>query len=371
MKRIHWHWTAGAPGVNAKEADSYNFVISWPDGEVIECIPVERQIPPLVNGAYAAHTKDANSWAIGIAVDAMADAQERPFSAGKYPITQKQIDALVKLSRDLGRQYGIPVTRETMLGHAEVEPTLGIKQNRKWDIRWLPGMDAPGDAVSVGDTIRAMIRNTKPKGAKMPASNIFAEDFDPEPAAKREARADVLPTLAYGAGFGLKNGDERVRSAQIRLKELGYTSGRIDGKFGTRVEGSVTEFQRDQGIPITRVIDDRTREAMANAVPRAERDITKADLKDSRTIKAADEGKVITAGAAGLGTAYVAVETAEQVADVAQRAGGLVQGLLSVGPWPLLALAVIGIGAFLLWRRFGRIEDLRIEDARTGANDSR
>ncbi len=27
------------------------------------------------------------------------------------------------------------------LSHAEVQPTLGIRQNAKWDISWLPGMD--------------------------------------------------------------------------------------------------------------------------------------------------------------------------------------------------------------------------------------
>lgn len=157
MKRIHWHWTAGAPGINAKESDSYNFVITWPDGDVVACVPVDRQKPPLVNGAYAAHTKGANSHAIGIAIDAMAGAQERPFSAGKYPITEKQVAALVRLTRDLCAQYGIPVSRATTLSHAEVQPTLGIKQNAKWDIMWLPGMDRPGDPVQVGDTLRNMV----------------------------------------------------------------------------------------------------------------------------------------------------------------------------------------------------------------------
>lgn len=157
MKRIHWHWTAGAPGINPKESDSYNYVITWPDGEVVPCVPVERQIPPLVNGAYAAHTLGANSNAIGISIDAMANAQERPFKKGKYPITDAQIAALVKLSKALGEKYGIPVTRKTMLTHAEVQKTLGIRQKNKWDITWLPGMDAPGDPIAVGDRLRALV----------------------------------------------------------------------------------------------------------------------------------------------------------------------------------------------------------------------
>ena len=182
MKRLHWHWTAGAPGINPKESDSYNFVITWPDGDVVPCVPVERQIPPLVNGAYAAHTRSANSWAIGIAVDAMAGAKERPFSAGKHPITQKQVDALVALSHRLGKQYGIPITPQTMLSHAEVQPTLGIKQNAKWDIMWLPGMAIPNDPVAVGNKLRAMVKALDaPQPAKQPAPAPQAPPVAPAP----------------------------------------------------------------------------------------------------------------------------------------------------------------------------------------------
>lgn len=184
-------------------------------------------------------------------------------------------------------------------------------------------------------------------------------------------RADGVE--AQGKRPVLRKGDRGafVHDLQAQLAKLGYTLGKQDGQFGARTLAAVVAFQADNDISADGIVGDRTWTALSNAEARPLRAVSKADLKDSRTIKAADEGKVITAGAAGLGTAYVAVETAEQVADVAQRAGGLVQGLLSVGPWPLLALAVIGIGAFLLWRRFGQIEDARIEDARTGANDSR
>lgn len=157
LKRVHLHWTAGAPGVNPKESDSYNYVITWPDGEIVACVPVARQIPPLVNGAYAAHTKGANSYAIGVSIDAMAGAQERPFKKGKYPITQAQVDALVKLVKKLCKEHNIPVTRKTVLTHAEVQKTLGIKQNNKWDIMWLPGMETTGDPITVGDKLRALI----------------------------------------------------------------------------------------------------------------------------------------------------------------------------------------------------------------------
>jgi uncharacterized protein (TIGR02594 family) len=184
-------------------------------------------------------------------------------------------------------------------------------------------------------------------------------------------RADGVE--AQGKRPVLRQGDRGafVHDLQAQLAQLGYTLGKQDGQFGARTLAAVVAFQADNGLTADGIVGDCTWAALVNAAPREMRQISKADLKDSRTIKAADEGKVITAGAATIGGAVVAVETAEQVADVAQRAGSLVQGLLSVGPWPLLALIVIGAVAFLVWRRFQRIEDARIEDARTGANDAR
>ncbi len=157
LSRIHLHWTAGADGLNDAEADAYHFIVAR-DGKVYtgEDAP-EANIAP-ISGPYAAHTLNANSGAIGVSLDAMAGAVERPFSAGKYPITEVQIDAMVRLVARLCKQYGIPVTRRTVLTHAEVEPTLGIKQKQKWDITWLPGMDKPGDPIAVGDVLRAKIK---------------------------------------------------------------------------------------------------------------------------------------------------------------------------------------------------------------------
>ena len=100
----------------------------------------------------------------------MADAVERPFRAGRYPITELQIDVMATFVADLCRKYRIPVTRRTVLSHAEVQPTLGIHQRGKWDIAWLPGMKAPADPIIVGDRLRAEIAA---KLAKIPRKRLF------------------------------------------------------------------------------------------------------------------------------------------------------------------------------------------------------
>ncbi len=85
-------------------------------------------------------------------------ARKHPFRAGPCPMTRAQVEGLVRATATLCRMYDIPVSRWSTLSHAEIQPTLGIRQRFKWDITWLPGMDRPGDPIEVGDKLRAMVR---------------------------------------------------------------------------------------------------------------------------------------------------------------------------------------------------------------------
>lgn len=158
MQRIIMHWTAGADGVNDVEADSYHLLVGR-DGTVTQGdFAISANIPPLMDNLYAAHTRACNSRSIGIAMDAMAGAQERPFKPGLYPITEIQVDAFCREVARLSVEWNIPVIRTKVLTHAEVQGTLGIRQNNKWDITWLPGMTKPGLPLDVGDVLRKRIR---------------------------------------------------------------------------------------------------------------------------------------------------------------------------------------------------------------------
>lgn len=157
LHRIHWHWTAGAYGVNDLEERSYNRLIDERGRAHDGQFPPEAQAG-YAPGRAASHTRNANSGAIGLAVDCMAGAVERPFSPGKAPMTAAHVEGLVKETACLCQKYWIPVTRWSVLSHAEVQPTLGIRQRFKWDITWLPDMARPGDPIEVGDRLRAMVR---------------------------------------------------------------------------------------------------------------------------------------------------------------------------------------------------------------------
>jgi hypothetical protein len=141
------------------------------DGNVVEGVfPVSAN--ESTSTPYAAHTRGTNTGSIGVAVAAMHGAKERPFSSGQYPITGVQLKAMADLVASLAAKYDIPVERHTVLTHAEVQPTLGIKQSGKWDITWVPGMTAAGDPVAVGDRIRKMVLDYAPKPApRVPAAS--------------------------------------------------------------------------------------------------------------------------------------------------------------------------------------------------------
>mgnify|MGYP003629433539 FL=1 len=156
LHRIHLHWTAGAYGVIDMERRAYNELIDQ-EGNVHQGVFRPEAQATYRIGHAASHTLNANTGAIGLSVDAMAGAVERPFNPGLSPITESQIDALCERAAHYAILYDIPVARSSILTHAEVQPTLGIRQRFKWDITWLPGMDGPGDPVAVGDRLRRKI----------------------------------------------------------------------------------------------------------------------------------------------------------------------------------------------------------------------
>jgi len=157
MNRIIIHWTAGGNKANATDKRHYHIIVDGDGNIVMGNHPFSANNPirnPNDGSTYAAHTRGANTGAIGIAMAGMRGAKERPFSPGPSPITAVQVVALVGEVARLCRAHGIPVTRETVLTHAEVQSTLGIKQRNKWDIMWLPGMRSTGDPHKIGDDLR-------------------------------------------------------------------------------------------------------------------------------------------------------------------------------------------------------------------------
>lgn len=157
MQRIIVHWTAGGHKASATDRKHYHLLLEG-DGTLVRGNPSIALNQAPVKAGYAAHTLNCNSGSIGVSLCGMAGAVERPFQAGKSPITMEQWAALPAVIAALCRRYSIPVTPSTVLSHAEVQATLGIAQRGKWDIAILPFDPALNTARKVGDSLRAAVK---------------------------------------------------------------------------------------------------------------------------------------------------------------------------------------------------------------------
>lgn len=155
MKRIILHWTAGWNASNDLDREHYHAIVEGDGNVVYGKFRPEDNLS--TKTPYAAHTRGLNTGSIGLAVAGMVNAKEVPFDAGKAPINMTQVTALCELAAELALTYKIPVTRHTILTHAEVQPTLGVWQRAKWDINWLPGEKKALDPIEAGDRLRNLI----------------------------------------------------------------------------------------------------------------------------------------------------------------------------------------------------------------------
>lgn len=160
LKRIVMHWSAGGHKASELDRKHYHEIVEG-DGTRVEGDKLPEANNDTSDGHYAAHTRALNTGSIGLSMAAMSGAEERPFKSGRFPITEKQLDSFCGMVAEYANTYGIDVRRDTVLTHAEVQPTLGVRQNGKWDICWLPDMSKPGDPVEVGDRLRDMVQGKK------------------------------------------------------------------------------------------------------------------------------------------------------------------------------------------------------------------
>lgn len=187
MQRIHWHWTAGAYTPNSHDLKAYHFVIDG-DGRWHRGVDVAKNSGGIKPG-YAAHTLNANSGAIGVSMACMGGAVESPFNPGKWPMKSVQLDSLIAGTAQLCEAYDIDVGRRTTLSHAEIQPTLGIKQRQKWDFTRLAFAPELKGAIAIGDMIRARVSET------IRGFTLLPEDVLPAGATLRATRPISDPRI--------------------------------------------------------------------------------------------------------------------------------------------------------------------------------
>ena len=140
--RIILHWTGGSYTASSLDKEHYHFLIEGASPpQVIHGKYAVKENDNTGDGFYAAHVRGWNTQSIGVAICAMAGAQERgPY--GRFPITTAQFTLAIALCADLCRYYKI--SPENVMSHFEVPLRGGPKQAGKWDISVVPGMALTG-----------------------------------------------------------------------------------------------------------------------------------------------------------------------------------------------------------------------------------
>lgn len=173
-----------------------------------------------------------------------------------------------------------------------------------------------------------------------------------------------------------------IEAVQQQLIDLGYPKiGLVDGKWGPDTTGAVSAFQAFEGLPTTGDYDDATRQALAEATPRAVSDARAATSADdlraagSQTVAIADKGRGIVKTIVGLGLAGGAKEAgdaglldqAQSAVDQVQAVRPLVDGARELIGWATshwwIGALIVG---FVLWRQFGAVIKRRVSDQVSG-----
>ncbi|MEM1360588.1 MAG: N-acetylmuramoyl-L-alanine amidase [Pseudomonadota bacterium] len=156
-KRVIIHWTAGRGRASNLDKSHYHFLVEE-DGSVVQGLHrIDANDRPHPN-PRASHTRRLNTHSVGVSLCGMHNAQERPFDAGRFPLREIQVQVMARLVAQICRRYDIPVTRETVLGHGEVQDILNVEQNFKWDPMVLP-WKRDLTFRETGDYLRDLIRN--------------------------------------------------------------------------------------------------------------------------------------------------------------------------------------------------------------------
>lgn len=162
-ERIFLHWSGGD---YETVYDAYHWCVAQREGSIVVVQtrdPAEnlRNVYDEPETPYGAHVYRRNSYALGISLMAMKDATPADF--GLYPVTDPLIEALCTVASRVAATYGIQITRQTVLTHAEAaveDGYFGAGEEERWDIaRLQPSQKplTPDEAGSCGDELRSRI----------------------------------------------------------------------------------------------------------------------------------------------------------------------------------------------------------------------
>ena len=135
LTKICLHWTAGASKPCNVDLNSYHFVFDKDGKEYAGKYKPEDNLN-CYDGKYAKHCGGGNTGCIGLSCCGMYGF-DLTHKQTKYPLTQKQVEAMCCKAAELCLKYGIQVSEKTVFTHYEFDRKRA-KPEGKIDITYLP-----------------------------------------------------------------------------------------------------------------------------------------------------------------------------------------------------------------------------------------
>lgn len=155
LSKICLHWTAGANTPCDTDLKAYHYCVDK-YGKIFAGTHKPEDNLNCYDGNYAMHCGGGNTGCIGLSVCGMAGFTSDKKQT-KYPLTQKQIEALCCLTAYLTVKYGILISEKSVFTHYEFDQRRA-KQKREGKIditylHYLPHLSAD----SIGKYLRQKI----------------------------------------------------------------------------------------------------------------------------------------------------------------------------------------------------------------------
>lgn len=176
IERLYLHWSAGD---YRTVYPAYHFCIGLDEhsktfvAQTSDLRLNMRDVRSDPDRPYTAHTRGRNSFAAGLSIMCMQNAQPTDF--GVYPLTNNLIDALCYVTAQLAMFYHITTDSTAVMTHAEaavIDGYFGTAPEQRWDIARLAPCEVPlkeADAATVGDELRQRITAYQTSGTSSPS----------------------------------------------------------------------------------------------------------------------------------------------------------------------------------------------------------
>ncbi|MCD7779122.1 MAG: N-acetylmuramoyl-L-alanine amidase [Candidatus Gastranaerophilales bacterium] len=156
ISKICLHWSAGANTPCETDLNAYHYCVDK-NGKIYLGKYTPEDNLNCYDGSYAKHCGGGNTGCIGISVCGMFDFDLKNKQT-KYPLTQKQVEAMCEKAAELCIKYGITLSKNTVFTHYEFGQ-LNPKTSSfgKIDFTYLPYLpDLQKDRI--GDYLRNKVQ---------------------------------------------------------------------------------------------------------------------------------------------------------------------------------------------------------------------